>query len=492
MKQLVNAFIAAGLFTSFLTSCNDDDDAQPLVTVQFAQDESLVQENATDKIIELHFDKSSVEDGEVEIAVNPEHAMYFTTNPATVNGKLLLQVHKSQSSVSFSLTPTNDTEINQDRSIEFVLKKAPGNFIIGSKDKFSLTIADDELRSTHSYANFIPANAVISEKYGEGHPIQIRLSECPAIDGIIVIKATSEKAVYGEHYITEPAFVDGELILSGSTGIGVVSFKVIPINNTVITGEFEIQFSIVGTDGNIKKGTKLIETFKISDDELANKPKGYQVGGGSWGLKQMIEYDALGRISKVHIETATPGKAERTETYFYNAAGQLEKINEYPNIDRVFTWENNRIVKSEKINHGVLKSYTVYEYNDLGYVSGTATYYLQPDGQMKIGTLLGYLYFTDGNLYKALTYQPVEGGGEPILLSTRTWDNYIDAENPFPMVDILPTVKTQTKLPSTYRLEENGNDILYNLSYEFRADGLLDKRVVTGTQTHETALYYYY
>jgi hypothetical protein len=488
----LTGFIAAGLFAAFLTSCDDEENTHPQVIVEFAEEQSFVSENAAEKIIELHFDKSSVQNGEVEITVSAEQAKYFATSPATVNGKLLLEVHKSQASATFSLAPVNDTNVNQDRQIEFTLSKVQGNLVIGSKNKFSLTIEDDELPFTESYANFISANASVSEKYAQGYPLQIHLSESATVDGSVMIKATSDKAIYGQHYVTEPAFADGELILPGREGTGVVSFKVVPIDNAIITGEFEIQFSISNTDGNIKKGTKLTENFKISDDELTNKPKGYEVAAGSWGLKRVIEYDAFGRIEKVHIESATPAKSVRTETYFYNDAGQLEKINEYPNIDKVFTWENNRIIKSEKINHGVLKSYTDYEYNDHGQVSATATYYLQDDGQFKIGTLLGYLYFTDGNLYKALTYHPVEGDGEPILLSTRTWENYIDAENPFPMVDILPTERTQTKLPSTYRVEENGHDILYNLSYEFRSDGLVGKRVATGPQASEIALYHYY
>ena len=161
-------------------------------------------------------------------------------------------------------------------------------------------------------------------------------------------------------------------------------------------------------------------------------------------------------------------------------------------MDEIFTWQNDRIVKSENVNHGVVESYLVYDYDEYGNVSSTASYYRQPDGEFKAGILLGYLYFTDGNLYKAFSYAPVEGDEEPILLSTSTYEGYIDAVNPFPMVDILPTVKTQTKLPTTYRVEGYEKDLLYNLSYEFRSDGRVGKRTATGTQTTESAIYHYY
>jgi len=104
----------------------------------------------------------------------------------------------------------------------------------------------------------------------------------------------------------------------------------------------------------------------------------------------------------------------------------------------------------------------------------------------------GYLYFTDGNLYKQLSYAPSVNGEEPVLLSTRTYEGYIDSANPFPMVEILPTVNTQAKLPSSFRVEENGVDLIYNLSYEFGNDGLVKKRTASSAQATEVAVYSYY
>ena len=109
-----------------------------------------------------------------------------------------------------------------------------------------------------------------------------------------------------------------------------------------------------------------------------------------------------------------------------------------------------------------------------------------------MGFQSAYLYFDDGNLYKVLLYNASAEGEEPVLISTRTYDGYIDVVNPFPMVEILPTVKTQTKLPTVYRVEEGGIDLLYNVSYEFRADGLVGKRIASGTQDSEVVAYSYY
>jgi len=361
------------------------------------------------------------------------------------------------------------------------------------EDSDPVATPDDKSPVTFNYVNFIPANATIKENYLEGYTLQIQLSELLTAEGnIVVVESTSSKAGYGEHFITEPPIKDGEMHLPIAAGTNLVSFKVVPIDNATFNGEYQIEFNIAQASSNIRKGTKLNESFKISDDEMSNMPKGYEIAAGLWGLKETREYDALGRVSKVHIEKATPTKSSHTKTYFYTSTGELEKINLFPGTDEVYTWQNGRIVKSEEIRNGVVQSYIEYDYDDHGNVSGTVNYYLQKDGQFAVGALFGYLYFTDGNIYKQFSYSPSQNGEEPALLSTRTYEGYIDSTNPFSMVEILPTVKTQTKLPSSFRVEENGVDLNYNLSYEFGNDGLVKKRTASSAQATEVAVYSYY
>ena len=103
-----------------------------------------------------------------------------------------------------------------------------------------------------------------------------------------------------------------------------------------------------------------------------------------------------------------------------------------------------------------------------------------------------YLYFSDGNLYKSLTYQESGDPEEPHLISTKTYDNYIDVENLFPMTEVLPGVRMQTKLATSYRLEEGETDMTYEMWYEFRPDGLPAKRIATTAGETQTAVYHYY
>jgi hypothetical protein len=125
-------------------------------------------------------------------------------------------------------------------------------------------------------------------------------------------------------------------------------------------------------------------------------------------------------------------------------------------------------------------------------VGGVVSYYRQDNGEFLKGLFTVYLYFVDGNLYKTLTYNDTGDPENPQLVRTRTYENYIDVSNPFPMTEILPGVNPQAKLPTTYRTEEAGTDLTYQMTYEYRPDGLPGKRIATPQGDLQTAVYYYY
>lgn len=231
----------------------------------------------------------------------------------------------------------------------------------------------------------------------------------------------------------------------------------------------------------------------LGDNRATPKPKSYVTHGGGWSSKKTYEYDETGRINKVHWVTETPFLRQGTDTYYYDASGQVERINRYSGRDDYYYYENGRIIRSETIQDGVLKSYSEYDYDPAGNVGAQALYHRNPyTGEMAQSYIFIYLYFNDGNIYKQLTYLPASGAEEPELHSTRTYDNYTDTLNPFPMIEILPNAVAQKHLPGTFRIEENGVDLQYRLSYEFDENGVLVKRVTTGPGGTEATVYEYY
>jgi hypothetical protein len=79
-----------------------------------------------------------------------------------------------------------------------------------------------------------------------------------------------------------------------------------------------------------------------------------------------------------------------------------------------------------------------------------------------------------------------------VLIGTKTFDHYFDVENQFPMVDILTDQKSQSKLPASYRVEENGHDITFQFTYQYSEQGKPLSRTATSSAASEVAYYEYY
>jgi hypothetical protein len=225
---------------------------------------------------------------------------------------------------------------------------------------------------------------------------------------------------------------------------------------------------------------------------LEGKNKGYTIIAGNWSYKTMYEYNERGLLSQISWEKNTPYHSEGTHVYYYNELDQVTKKVESSMNETIYTWQDGRIIRMEKFNDGILKQYTLYGYDDAGNIGESSIHDLQPDGEFKLTLLFVYLYKLDGNIYKQLTYSPIEGPEEYALLSTRTYDNYLSNENPFSMVEILPNNNTQPNLPGSFRVEENGYNILYQFSYEFDGDGRPTKRIASSSAASEVAYYEYY
>lgn len=494
MRNSINFFLYALLIIAIsITSCDQEDSLlnQEDNIIQFSSTEKIFAENAGSQTIAISFLKPTNIAGTISVAIESNTTGSYVTIPASVNGLISLPIARGERTATIQLIPVDNNVVNESTIVSIKFKTTSSGFIIGEKNEFKAIITDDELPEPplYSEANFISQNAILSETNETGLELQIHFSKPIAQEGSIMISYQSEKATE-QHFRTEPALENGKITLLPTLNANTTSFKIFPINNTIITGELEIKFQIDNTSGSITKGENVLELVKILDDELIGKPRGYQTAGGIWGMKETIEYNERGDVYKVLIEKSTPAYSAYTETYYYDAQNRIERINQYENIDIVYTWQNNEIVKSEEVKNGVVSNYTIYTYDDYGNVSGSAIYYRQSNGDYSLGFTILYLYFLDGNLYKKMMYNPQNG--EDVLIKTETFEHYAEGENPFPMVKILPNKKTQKKLPLSYQVDQSGSSQSYTLFYEFRTDGLVGKRTVRGGDVSETAIYFYY
>lgn len=497
MKHNLKILTGIILLSSFI-SCEDDEitktpnqnppPVQQPVTLQFNATQYSITENAEGKAVAINLSKPSVSDAIIFVDVSSQHLNNFTTIPQLKYGKIELSIAKGERTASFTVSPINNSTLDGNKTITFKISAAPEGFSIGANKEVITTITDDE---GPVQVNFSTNESSANEAFEAGRVISITLSQVAPADGSLEISVTSSGTTYGEHYTTSPQAVAGKITLPIKQGDEKVEIKILPINNTRIGGERKIELEITAATGSVVNGNLVNHTLTIQDDELEGIAKSYSLSGGGWGAKRYYGYREDGQISKIYWERYTPSYTGGTYLYHYNTSAQLTKMIESEFIETYYTWDGGRTTKAEKFNDGVLVQYTLYGYDEAGNVGEAAVHYRQPDGELKLGLLFVYLYYTDGNLYKQLTYTPVEGSEEYSLISTRTYENYSGTENPFPL-EILPNVNSQPNLPGTYRVEENGHDILYQFFYEFDTNGKLVKRTTSSSSGNEVAIYQYY
>jgi|APTNR8051073442_1049403.scaffolds.fasta_scaffold00001_79 YD repeat-containing protein len=479
-----------------LISCEDEDiRVKPETPVspgpalaQFAQQTLTIAENDGLKEISIVLDKAATKDGIVTINLTAENMNSFITTPALVDGKIQLQVLSGQSSAKFSFTPVDNNVLNGNQSVDFTITAVSEGFTIGTKKILSVTLADNE---SPAQVSFLAELGSTLENTAIASTVAIGFSHSSPGTGSIEITLASDKAAYGIHYTTEPEATNGKIVLPVEMGIDKVEFNVIPMNDQLFNGDRDITYTITATEGSVDKGQTLTHVLKIKDDELSGMAKGYTIGAGSWGYKREYQYNEQGKLSKILWERNTPGHLAGTYTYEYDASGNLVRMIENDFTETLYTWENGRLVKEESVKDGIVKKYTLYGYDHAGNVGEAAVHYRQPGGELKLGLVFVYLYYLDGNLFKQLTYNPVEGEEEYTLISTRTYENYLSNANPFP-IELLPNVNSQPNLPGSYRVEENGHDILYTFFYEFDDNGKPVERTASSSSGSETVYYEYY
>jgi len=487
----LSKFLLAPALLPLFCSCDDEAtiDKTP-VAVSFATTQLAIAESGGIKVISLPVSKTSKLNSEVIIEVS-SLSDGFALEPAAVDGLLTLTLSPDKEAATFTIMPEDNSVINEggDKIVTFTVTSVSEGLEIGENKSLQITITDDEIPAT---ATFAANTNSIRENVVDGMPVVIGLSHAAPGTGTLTLALELNDLAYGTDFTTLPEAVNGKITLPVETGVNQVSFALLPMNDNLFNGSRSITVNLEKAEGAVSRGLNTSHDFTITDDELATKGKGYTLGSGLWTYKKEYSYNLDGTLAKVEWQQATPGASSGEITYEYDENGKLLKSIDNPVQETVYTWEGNRIVKSERIKNGVLMEYKLFGYDDAGNVGEVTEYNKQPDGSFVMSFVFVYLYHTDGNIYKQLTYSELPDAEDVEPISIRTYEHYSTIENPFTMVDILPNKKTQLTLPQTYRLEENGFEFNYEFSYEFDSYGRPTKRTASTGTTSEVANYHYF
>lgn len=288
----------------------------------------------------------------------------------------------------------------------------------------------------------------------------------------------------GLSFSSVPQQVDDLIILPVNKDDQSVSFQITPQNDDVIKGEKILSISISSLSEGFRKRDNNVFQLTVKDDELIGKLRSF----GNSLIEKEFTYREDGEVYSVKI--AYPGEYSWTEIYHYSEEGNIAKV-EIPgsfNYVTVYIWEAGKLTRSEERYAGNLESFTNYDYDPAGNIGAKEVYHRDVSGDFVKSWVFIYLYFDDGNLFRQLTYIPKSGEEEYELISTRSYESYLDHPNLFPVNEVVPGISFHKNLPASYRVQENGFDLKYDFRYYFDDQDRLIKRETTG----ETFVYTYY
>lgn len=480
-----------------LCACANEDKDQPTPqqnqsSVEFEQN-LTISEAATEGFITVKLNKPASVASTLKIEVSNPAGVPFTTVPATANNQIELMIEKGASSKQIIFKPSNDEAVNPERSIGLTLLSANNGLILGTKQSISVNITDDEQASNEPTAvDFQLSEGLIEES--ETISFKLLFSKAAQTGGTIVL--SSEQLISSQTITTQPAMrLDGSLELPFQAGQTEVSFQLSVADDALFNRYDKVMFSLESLPQGYVQGTEPSITIELVDNELKGMPKSFTSTNGGWRVQKSYEYNQTGKVSKVYWEQGNGvGEPQRgILSYTYASNGLIEKVNEYPGIDEVFIQQNGRIIKSEKINHGELKSYKIYSYDAAGNVGGVAEYHKQADGSFVQSMIYVYLYHNTGNLYAQLFYNPSLDPDNPTLVMERYYEHYLGVTNYFSAFEIIPGINAQPNLPCLFREVGNGYEVKYDLRYDFDLDAKAVKRTGTSnTGTGESVVYTYY
>lgn len=480
MKTINKFFLA--LFVPLAVSCSKDDELneQPVlpVTMEFTADLSFP-ELSEGKEVLISFNKPAAVPGTISIEVVPPNATGFNTTPAIVDGEIQLEVAKGATGASFNFEPEDDDLLQGNRTIDFVLLEDSDDFLVGTKDSLNVTIFENEVAAS---ANFSWLSSEIRENDEEELELPIEFSV--PVPGEATVKVKVEGENIGDFLATVPPMDANNIIeLTVPSGAWEVGIKLQPKNNAILNQHQNLKFKITEVSGPVTKGVRLDLDLNIIDDELLGKLKSVEIIKDDFTVLKTVEYDSKGRISKAVIKEDASGYF-RTDNYHYNESGQLTGISATPGDGEYFTWENGKIMMTEKVTGFFGTNQSLFEYKD-GKLSRRRDYVMDGNRNTTETDRFIYTYHSSGDLKTEVHSSLVNGVWQEI--STTNYDSYGEAINPFPL-EAAPGMPLQQHLNGTMTINQNNETRSLYYAHTYDANG----KVVTRHDGFELINYYYY
>ena len=254
-----------------ILSCDQDDDNNTNGTgvVDFTLTDLVEVENATlPMTINIGIDNYNHAGGTIELAITgAEYGTDFTTSKESAT--FTLDVAAQSLVSSFSISPVDDDEIEQNKILTITITNVTGALQLGENSSMTFTIIDND-DPLIALVGFENSTYQLQENSPNSSLINIPFDQASTNGGTISI-VSSGSAVYGTDY-TIDGQASGSFEVTVPPGATSASFSVQPIDNTVFGADKEIEFSIDDTTGGLAAGVTTQTTVTIINDDASPNP----------------------------------------------------------------------------------------------------------------------------------------------------------------------------------------------------------------------------
>ena len=179
---------------------------------------------------------------------------------------MTLNISKGDSLVSFKVISLEEGPHDANTWINFLIKGISEEFEIGEAQSHTVQLQQID-QETEVVINFSETFVHISEN--EPNPFEIRMDITGSInhsDRVIIRIQAPDNITYGSRYRTLPGAVLQEINLDVIPGSTQISFLIEPINDYAILGNYDIHFTLIGSE-QIKAGEFSQLQVRIEEDD---------------------------------------------------------------------------------------------------------------------------------------------------------------------------------------------------------------------------------
>lgn len=270
-KLLVQVLILPVMVTIF-SACSKEDDPEPgnetpaPSKVEFLKVNDTLDLTDDSLVVQLKFDRLASVDGHISVRFTGDavHGLDFTTRPQSTNGIITLALLKEAPMVEFTVFRTGP--LQAERTLNLVLENPTEGFELGTRHESTVMLKKHPDQDVT--VDFAEEMINITESVSDGFEIILNLiGSLLHTENVLIEVTSSQDFIYGTHFLTDPVAVQNELILDAIPGADTVSFKIIPVDDNLVLGSYEVMFSLHSTTGQLKKGTNTEFVVRIEEDD---------------------------------------------------------------------------------------------------------------------------------------------------------------------------------------------------------------------------------